>query len=176
MSLIDDIQLIEEVKKYPLLYDNKFRGYNATKDEAWVNIATKLNVKPVEAKNRWRSLRDRFVREKKLISTGCDSDQKSKSGPIVGPWPLLDHMSFIWDYIVHRRRFTTNSIKKEPTIYSSNASKRDLNNSTEWVVSLDCDNDSGHNHVVQNNSKQDDFKLKKQTKQILQYQVILTAK
>ncbi|XP_015600754.1 transcription factor Adf-1 [Cephus cinctus] len=171
MSLIDDIQLIEEVKKYPLLYDNKFRGYHAIKDKAWINIAGKLNVKPVEAKNRWRSLRDRFVREKKLISSGCESDQKSRAGPVAGPWPLLDHMSFIWDYIVHRRRFTTNSIKREPGPYSATETKRDLNVTSEWVVALDCENGNDRSHSDQNkNDDQDDLKMKKQNNQLLSYQ------
>ncbi|XP_046419359.1 transcription factor Adf-1-like [Neodiprion fabricii] len=137
MSLVDDIQLIEEVKKYPLLFDTNIKGYkdNETKDTTWVKIASDLQVKPHEAKNRWRNLRDRFVREKKLISSENETDKAQKASP----WPLLEHMSFMWNFIIHRRRYTMNAVKNEPKTYLPIAPKSDT---AEWMISLDCDDNN----------------------------------
>lgn len=45
MSIIDDCELIEEVKKRPLLFNNRYRNCDDAKEEAWVEIGNKLNAK-----------------------------------------------------------------------------------------------------------------------------------
>ena len=44
-SLIDDVQLIEEVKKRPLLFNNRYRNCDDAKEEAWAEIAQKFNAR-----------------------------------------------------------------------------------------------------------------------------------
>lgn len=161
MSLLDDIELIEEVKKYPLLFDTNVKGYkdHETKEKTWAKIGSKLQVKPLEARNRWRNLRDRFVREKKFMSLESDAEKSQKGGP----WPLLEHMSFIWNFIIHRRRYTMNTIKNEPKSYLPIAPKKDR---TEWTISLDCENNS--EGVIRDKNEHEEPRAKRQ--KLLSYQ------
>nr|CAD7261782.1 unnamed protein product [Timema shepardi] len=54
-------------------------------------------------KTRWRNLRERFVREKKRLVTLGEEAYSAKD-----PWPLLEDMTFLWDFIVHRKYFNVN--------------------------------------------------------------------
>lgn len=51
-----------------------------------------------DAKNRWRNLRDRYVREKKMLLT--EGEEVYRRHEV---WPYLEDMSFLWDLIVHRK-------------------------------------------------------------------------
>lgn len=44
-SIIDDVELIEEVKKRPLLFNNRYRNCDEAKEEAWAEIAKKFNAR-----------------------------------------------------------------------------------------------------------------------------------
>ncbi|XP_012253582.2 uncharacterized protein LOC105684639 isoform X2 [Athalia rosae] len=113
----------------------------------------------LEAKNRWRNLRDRFVREKKLMSSDNETDKAQRATP----WPLLEHMSFIWNFIIHRRRYTMNSIKNEPKGYLPIAPKKDA---AEWMISVDCENEG--EDILCNKNDQEETKSKRQ--KLLPYQ------
>lgn len=69
------------------------------------------------------------------MSSENDVEKNQKTSP----WPLLDHMSFIWSFIIHRRRYAVNTIKSEPKTYQAIAPKRD---GEEWTIALDCNNES----------------------------------
>ncbi|XP_049869206.1 uncharacterized protein LOC126368975 isoform X2 [Pectinophora gossypiella] len=61
---MNEIDLIKEVEKRPILYDKSVSGFNKTKlrDEAWKDVQEALNVSEAECKKRWRSLRDSFIK------------------------------------------------------------------------------------------------------------------
>nr|CAD7416718.1 unnamed protein product [Timema poppensis] len=97
----EDKTLIGLVKKYRLIYDPRHGDYKDVelKEEAWQNIADKLAKELHLTKTRWRNLRERFVREKKRLVTLGEEAYSAKD-----PWPLLEDMTFLWDFIVHRKR------------------------------------------------------------------------
>ncbi|KAJ0176987.1 hypothetical protein K1T71_006996 [Dendrolimus kikuchii] len=61
---MNEIDLIKEVEKRPILYDKSVSGFNKTKlrDDAWKEVQDALNVSESECKKRWRSLRDSFIK------------------------------------------------------------------------------------------------------------------
>ncbi|XP_053608008.1 uncharacterized protein LOC128673877 [Plodia interpunctella] len=61
---MNEIDLIREVEKRPILYDKFVVGFNKTKlrDDAWKEVQDSLNVSETECKKRWRSLRDSFIK------------------------------------------------------------------------------------------------------------------
>ncbi|XP_013199642.1 transcription factor Adf-1 [Amyelois transitella] len=61
---MNEIDLIREVEKRPILYDKFVVGFNKTKlrDDAWKEVQDSLNVSESECKKRWRSLRDSFIK------------------------------------------------------------------------------------------------------------------
>ncbi|KAL4719684.1 hypothetical protein ACJJTC_003005 [Scirpophaga incertulas] len=61
---MNEIDLIKEVEKRPILYDKSVSGFNKTKmrDDAWKEVQEALNASEAECKKRWRSLRDSFIK------------------------------------------------------------------------------------------------------------------
>ncbi|XP_004922050.1 transcription factor Adf-1-like isoform X2 [Bombyx mandarina] len=61
---MNELDLIKEVEKRPILYDKSVSGFNKTKlrDDAWKEVQEALNVTESECKKRWRSLRDSFIK------------------------------------------------------------------------------------------------------------------
>ncbi|XP_038212066.1 transcription factor Adf-1-like [Zerene cesonia] len=61
---MNEIDLIKEVEKRPILYDKSVSGFNKTKlrDDAWKEVQEALHVSEAECKKRWRSLRDSFIK------------------------------------------------------------------------------------------------------------------
>ncbi|XP_063381109.1 transcription factor Adf-1-like [Cydia fagiglandana] len=62
---MNELDLIKEVEKRPILYDKSVSGFNKTKlrDDAWKEVQEALNVSAeAECKKRWRSLRDSFIK------------------------------------------------------------------------------------------------------------------
>ena len=116
-------------------------------------------------RSRWRNLRDKFVREKKvMLSTGSPS---VKDGQIQHEWPLMENMSFIWQHIVHRkkRRSRKSTVKSEYMDQSE-----ELPENTEWLVALECDSRNGQNHISQNETESES-PAKKKAKRIVEYEV-----
>ncbi|XP_072932265.1 uncharacterized protein [Epargyreus clarus] len=61
---MNELDLIKEVEKHPILYDKNVKGFNKAKlrDDAWKEVAKVLDVTDTECKKRWRSLRDSFIK------------------------------------------------------------------------------------------------------------------
>ncbi|KAG6447082.1 transcription factor Adf-1-like [Manduca sexta] len=61
---MNELDLIKEVEKRPILYDKSVSGFNKTKlrDDAWKDVQESLHVSESECKKRWRSLRDSFIK------------------------------------------------------------------------------------------------------------------
>ncbi|XP_041978256.1 transcription factor Adf-1-like [Aricia agestis] len=85
---MNEIDLIKEVEKRPILYDKAVSGFNKTKlrDDAWKEVQEALNVSESECKKRWRSLRDSFI---KL--------QRTHGGRT--RWPYHHHMRFLLPHV-----------------------------------------------------------------------------
>ena len=52
----------------------------------------------MECKRRWKSLRDKYVREVKKVKKGKSGDE---GPPLVSCWPLFELMTFIDDTVRH---------------------------------------------------------------------------
>ncbi|XP_023941219.1 transcription factor Adf-1-like [Bicyclus anynana] len=85
---MNEIDLIREVERRPILYDKTVSGFNKTKlrDNAWKDVQETLNVSEAECKKRWRSLRDSFI---KL--------QRTHGGRT--RWPYLSAMKFLLPHV-----------------------------------------------------------------------------
>ncbi|XP_058814062.1 transcription factor Adf-1-like [Topomyia yanbarensis] len=86
--------LIEQVKQYPLLYDKASPDFknSVRKEKAWQIIAFELSIDGERAKTRWRSLRDRFVRERRKV----DQLARSGSAAVEDPqWSFYEELKFL---------------------------------------------------------------------------------
>ncbi|XP_077270956.1 uncharacterized protein LOC143902126 [Temnothorax americanus] len=95
--------IIHYVRSLPQLWDLKNKEYrdNVLKKKLWCQVAQELNVTDEFVKNRWRQLRDRYLKEKKKSVT--------KSGQAAHhffPWPLMASLSFLSDVVEPRKTVT----------------------------------------------------------------------
>ncbi|XP_036345102.1 transcription factor Adf-1-like [Rhagoletis pomonella] len=97
-------KLIEAVSAHPCLYDkssNLFRN-KFLKEKAWEKVAQLVGVSEKHCQTRWKSLRDRFVRETAAL--------KGRSGAAAEEMPTWSHMeamSFLKDHVAPRRTFSS---------------------------------------------------------------------
>uniref|UniRef100_A0A915PHD9 MADF domain-containing protein n=1 Tax=Setaria digitata TaxID=48799 RepID=A0A915PHD9_9BILA len=63
--------LIREVRLNPIIYDfsHPLYGNAIKKQETWIEIAAKLSEKVEAVKTRWRTLRDRYTKERRRVMT-----------------------------------------------------------------------------------------------------------
>ncbi|XP_058988188.1 uncharacterized protein LOC101890092 isoform X2 [Musca domestica] len=83
--------LIEEVKKYPCIYDrsNLYYHNREVKDQVWCQIAVCAQNTEERCRGRWKSLRDRFVKEYfRVVSIGDESS-----------WKYYNDMRFLLNYL-----------------------------------------------------------------------------
>ncbi|KAK9498454.1 hypothetical protein O3M35_003089 [Rhynocoris fuscipes] len=84
---LNNVALIQEIKKYPCLYDldkDEYRDFNI-KEHCWIRIAKKLNQDVRKIKEDWRKLRDCYR-------------QLKQNGPTVNPlkgWYYQKEMEFL---------------------------------------------------------------------------------
>lgn len=120
-TMDQDEQLIDAVREYPCLYNSKSPDFKIAlkKENAWTVIAASLErdgkssekqcecdlfsvlyfLKSVdEVQKRWKTLRERFVREVKGTKKKSGQDAKS---PV--SWELFHHMELLRDFIKHRK-------------------------------------------------------------------------
>ncbi|XP_067634909.1 uncharacterized protein [Eurosta solidaginis] len=83
-----EIDLIDSVRRYPCLYDPNMDRTRLIVDMAWKNVSREIKVDVQMCRNRWKSMRDKFIRHYK----NPDLDH-------ISPWPLMEHMLFLKDYI-----------------------------------------------------------------------------
>lgn len=107
----DDLsQFIEKVKSSPILYQHKYSGasYGKQKIEQWIEIAKTFGVPGIfpqiifsvllffsvkECLARWRTLREKYSRERRLQNTGGAGKK----------WDLFDNLSFLDQHVKRRR-------------------------------------------------------------------------
>ncbi|XP_065360357.1 uncharacterized protein LOC135954207 [Calliphora vicina] len=107
-------RLIEAIQKRPCLFDKKSLMYRnkLAKERSWKSVSQVVGASVKQCKGRWRSLRDRYVREM----------AKAKYSDSVGRpnWRYLRQLSFIEKHVTPRRRLsyldnTAEDEAKEPT-------------------------------------------------------------
>ncbi|KAG6454866.1 uncharacterized protein LOC115446549 [Manduca sexta] len=86
------LTLVQEIEKYPLLYNNKIPDYTKKDmtEKAWMEVSNKLNLSVQECKEKWRNIRSTFLRSFKAPSSGS----KPKK-----PYYLKEHLSFIVPFV-----------------------------------------------------------------------------
>ena len=73
------VNLINEVKKREVLYNNKYdKRPKVDKEKSWREIGKILNEDPEKCKKHWKNIRDRFVkikhaRDKHFMNNGKNS-------------------------------------------------------------------------------------------------------
>ncbi|XP_023228049.1 transcription factor Adf-1-like [Centruroides sculpturatus] len=117
-KMMNQEKLIELVREYTFLYDLSDRRYsdNQRKDDAWKEIAKKLQVRDCDCKKTWALLRDAFrraIKKRKETKSGQASVSRKK-------WKYEDEMSFLLPYF-----------KERPTIGNVPANHTDKNSDAE---------------------------------------------
>nr|CBH09242.1 HM00003 [Heliconius melpomene] len=145
---MNEIDLIKEVERHPILYDKSVSGFNKTKlrDDAWKDVQEVLNVSEAECKKRWRSLRDSFI---KL--------QRTHGGRT--RWPYLHAMKFLLPHVEPKsdtpiKRETSDSEPDEEPRQRPNHSLPDL--SFPEARDLEEDEDSQPAKKMRLNSTDED--------------------
>lgn len=114
--------IIDEVKKYPCLYDSNYISrWNARRrGPYWEAVAEAIDVADLtdtDCRRIWKGLRDKYVRE---IRLGCARNSEGALVTASSQWPLLRRLDFLRDHIRHRRR--KEAQEEEPDIADNNES------------------------------------------------------
>ncbi|XP_035776897.1 uncharacterized protein LOC118458472 [Anopheles albimanus] len=94
--------LVARVRSYPVLYDRSHNMYNdvVKKEKTWKLIASEMNIESICAKQKWKSLRDNYLRYLK---------QKSNAkAPMYREWKQEEKwkpMQFLQSYVQPKEGF-----------------------------------------------------------------------
>lgn len=96
-----DELLVEQVKANPLIYNTTDKNFKSTdkKEEAWQAISLFLSVPLDYCAQRWRTIRERYVKKKKHIAENSEDVNR-----VVEQWSLFQGLDFLDPYISHRKR------------------------------------------------------------------------
>ena len=92
--------MIEEVRKYPNLYNSSLVEYrdHERSEQSWISIGRLFPDRTWrETKDRWKYLRDQFTKLKRS-GEGRSGDAGGKKPK----WKYYDLMSFLTDHVKHR--------------------------------------------------------------------------
>ncbi|KAF9801338.1 hypothetical protein SFRURICE_018057 [Spodoptera frugiperda] len=94
-------RLIDEVKKYPVLYDTQHENHRdiAVRDRCWLDISERLGANSEVLKREWKILRDSMRQALKRSNTGATT----KAGLPCKKWRLQSRMAFVLPYMTIRR-------------------------------------------------------------------------
>uniref|UniRef100_A0A1I8NVI3 MADF domain-containing protein n=1 Tax=Stomoxys calcitrans TaxID=35570 RepID=A0A1I8NVI3_STOCA len=96
--MINDYKLVKLVEEHEVLYNRRHPHYKIMdkKEEAFVEIAAGLGITDVHLViNRYRTLRDRYARYKRI---------KETTGEIRFYLPILDKMEFLGPHIFNKKK------------------------------------------------------------------------
>ncbi|XP_034719195.1 zinc finger protein 250-like isoform X2 [Etheostoma cragini] len=98
-------RLCEEVRRYPHLYDWSLTEYNDSQRslKSWREIAQTLGKNETVCRQKWRSLRDRYVKAKKK--------QKGRSGKTGRCVYIISILDWLSGFIKHRSTDATRTLK-----------------------------------------------------------------
>ncbi|RVE52345.1 hypothetical protein evm_002983 [Chilo suppressalis] len=94
-------KLIDEVKKYPVLYDTRHENHRDIdiRDRCWLEISEKLGANSEVLKREWKILRDSMRQALKRTKRGMTT----KAGVPCKKWRFESRMAFILPYMTIRR-------------------------------------------------------------------------
>lgn len=97
--MFDEEKLILEVQEHKVLYDPNHRFYKdmGKKEYTWTKVAQAMGVSVEHCKNKWRGLRDSFVKSRKKLGQQGGSEDGA-----VKEWKYEKNMSFLIPHIVPR--------------------------------------------------------------------------
>ncbi|XP_035432178.1 uncharacterized protein LOC118263989 [Spodoptera frugiperda] len=72
------VNFVKVIEEYPCLYNNKLPEYSRkdVTDKAWLEVAQRTNTSVYDCQNKWKNIRNGFVRS--LKPTPCGSSTKQK--------------------------------------------------------------------------------------------------
>ncbi|XP_056312785.1 transcription factor Adf-1-like [Danio aesculapii] len=94
-------KLIQTVYAFPVLYNVSLHDYRSTERrvKAWREVAASVGLPVVECKRRWKTIRDRYIRERRLCKL-----KKDLGGRRLHYWPHRESLAFLDAHIRKRRR------------------------------------------------------------------------
>lgn len=144
--------LIEAVRQHPCLWDNRIKEYKNRnrKEKAWKTVSGEVNAEPDCCRKDWKSLRDRYVRERRTLQKNSRSGAAASKTPT---WALYDTLAFLKDTVQHRS--TSGNFSKATG--SSNAVKRKAHTNKRRQQKEDGpDQDSGTDSSADNDDGEED--------------------
>ncbi|XP_070501818.1 uncharacterized protein [Chironomus tepperi] len=94
------VNLINEVKKREVLYNNKYdKRPKADKEKSWTEIGIILNEDPEKCKKHWKNIRDRFVK----IKHARDKHFMNNGSELTAPgYIYYDMLSFMTEFSIKK--------------------------------------------------------------------------
>ncbi|KAM3957526.1 uncharacterized protein ACR2FA_008495 [Aphomia sociella] len=94
-------RLIDEVKKYPVLYDTRHESHRDIdiRDRCWLEISERLGANSEVLKREWKILRDSMRQALKRSKKGATT----KAGTPCKKWRFESRMAFVLPYMTIRR-------------------------------------------------------------------------
>ncbi|XP_026749507.2 uncharacterized protein LOC113510256 [Galleria mellonella] len=118
MSMVEE--LIDEVEKRPMLWNRRHLAHSnrAKVDREWGVVAKILRSDKYKVKNKWRNLRDQFLREaKKLAVPSSGTNDQPLISFYKGKWMYFERLLFmketVDDQIKKRRNSATEDAEEE---------------------------------------------------------------
>ncbi|XP_026321503.1 uncharacterized protein LOC113231409 isoform X2 [Hyposmocoma kahamanoa] len=93
-------RLIDEVKKFPVLYDTQHEAHRDidARDRCWADIARRLGANSELLKREWKILRDSLRQSMKK----CRKGATTKAGAPCRKWRFHARMAFVLPYMTRR--------------------------------------------------------------------------
>ncbi|XP_043094888.1 uncharacterized protein LOC122345385, partial [Puntigrus tetrazona] len=94
-------KLIQSVHAYPVLYNVSLHDYRSAERrvKAWREVAASVGLSVVECKRRWKTIRDRYIRERRLCQL-----RREEGGRRLHFWPHRESLSFLDAHVRKRKR------------------------------------------------------------------------
>uniref|UniRef100_A0A672KFX2 Uncharacterized LOC107577831 n=2 Tax=Sinocyclocheilus grahami TaxID=75366 RepID=A0A672KFX2_SINGR len=94
-------KLIQTVHAYPVLYNASLHDYRSSERrvKAWREVAACVGLSVVESKRRWKTVRDRYIRERRLWQL-----RKEEGSRRLHYWPHRESLAFLDAHIRRRKR------------------------------------------------------------------------
>ncbi|XP_017479320.1 PREDICTED: transcription factor Adf-1-like [Rhagoletis zephyria] len=104
-----EYELINAIRQYPCLYDKNSKTTEKSQEiirRCWKDVARETGEPLERCQNRWRSLRDRFVKETRHFEEGKRATC----------WQYMAEMEFLRDFLEPRKRYASDPAKKTRTV------------------------------------------------------------
>ncbi|XP_070497055.1 uncharacterized protein [Chironomus tepperi] len=93
---VPELELIEQVKIRPLLYDKNVKDYrkSGVSEQAWMEVANVLQTTITNCRKRWKSLRDTFIKYYRLDVINRKNGKKNRKS-----WVYYKDLSFLIPHV-----------------------------------------------------------------------------